>query len=281
MIIMKRCIYFTAVIMTCLLGITCLLSCLNNDDDVDVVKNIIMEVDSHPCEVYPFGWEDTSPAPGMKIKEENSKEWQNESQYAIEGFTFEPGYFNTLKVKKTILANPPADSGNVRYQLIEILKKEKDPSYIPNPDSTINSEKDIEYQDLCPINKYGIGRDDKFIVDRNGEITYSNGSSLPSYDKYATIYIENILDKEDPNWAKFQEVAYMARYTYVLSPFTDEIRLLPINHSDLLFKDVIPQNEFDSIKDNLKSGEELHYALILANVHKKAIQKLAFTIQKK
>lgn len=106
-------------------------------------------------------------------------------------------------------------------------------------------------------------------MDRNGEITYSNGSSLPSYDKYATIYIENILDKEDPNWAKFQEVAYMARYTYVLSPFTDEIRLLPINHSDLLFKDVIPQNEFDSIKDNLKSGEELHYALILANVHKK------------
>lgn len=97
----------------------------------------------------------------------------------------------------------------------------------------------------------------------------------------ATIYIENILDKEDPNWAKFQEVAYMARYTYVLSPFTDEIRLLPINHSDLLFKDVIPQNEFDSIRDNLKSGEELHYALILANVHKKAIQKLAFTIKKK
>lgn len=114
MIIMKRCIYFTAVIMTCLLGITCLSSCLNDDDDdVDVVKNIIMNVDSEPCEVYPFGWEITSPAPGMKIKEENSKEWQNESQYAIEGFTFEPGYFYILKVKKTILANPPADSGNV------------------------------------------------------------------------------------------------------------------------------------------------------------------------
>ena len=97
----------------------------------------------------------------------------------------------------------------------------------------------------------------------------------------ATIYIENILDKEDPNWVKFQEVPYMVRYAYVLSPFTDEIRLLPINHSDLLFKDAIPQNEFDSIRDNLASGEELHYALILANVHKKAIQKLVFTIKKK
>lgn len=284
MIIMKRYIYFTAVIMTCLLGVTCLSSCLNNDDDVDVVKNVILEVDSHPCAVYPIPSGIIElPLPGMKIKEENSKEWQNKSQYAIEGFTFEPGYFYTLKVKKTILANPPADSGNVRYQLVEVLKKEKDPSYIPdsNPDSTINSEQDIEYQDLCPINKYCIGRDDKFIVDKNGEITYSNGSSLPSYDKYATIYIENVLDKEDPNWLKFQEVPYMARYTYVLSPINDEIRLLPINHSDLLFKDVIPQNEFDSIRDNLESGEELHYALVLVNVHKKAIQKLEFTIKKK
>ena len=165
--------------MTCLLGITCLSSCLNDNEDVDVVKNIIVEVDSHPCEVYPFGWDITNPAPGMKIKEEKSNEWQNESQYAIEGFTFEPGYFYTLKVKKPILANPPADSGNVRYQLVEVLKKEKNPSYIPNPDSTINSEKDIEYQDLCPINKYGIGRDDKFIVDRNGEITYSTSNPQP------------------------------------------------------------------------------------------------------
>lgn len=267
--------------MTFLFGITCLSSCQNDEENVEVVKNIIVEVDSHPCYVYPFGWDITTPIPGMKIKEENSKEWQNEPQSAIDGFTFEPGYFYTLKVKKTILANPPADSGNVRYQLIEVLKKEKDPSYIPNPNSTINSEQDIEYQDLCPINKYCIGRDDKFIVDKNGEITYSNGSSLPSYDKYATIYIENVLDKEDPNWVKFQEVPYMARYTYVLSPINDEIRLLPINHSDLLFKDVIPQNEFDSIRDNLKSGEELHYALVLVNVHMKAIQKLEFTIKKK
>ena len=34
---MKRFIYFVAVIMTCLLGITCLSSCLNDDEGMDVV----------------------------------------------------------------------------------------------------------------------------------------------------------------------------------------------------------------------------------------------------
>ena len=70
---MKKYIYFVAVVMTFLFGITCLSSCQNDEENVDVVKNIIMEVDSHPCEVYPFGWDITTPIPGMKIKEENSK----------------------------------------------------------------------------------------------------------------------------------------------------------------------------------------------------------------
>lgn len=271
----------TARIVILFFALLSFVACDSNDEVIDKTEQIILYVSAETGTYQNVP--DNNYVEGMRIKEKGEFQWICVSFQEISGFTFENGYEYELLVNKIIVANPPADSGNVRYQLIEVLKKEKDPSYIPdpNPDSTINSEEDIEYQDLCPINKYGIGRDDKFIVDRNGEITYSNGSSLPSYDKYATIYIENILDKEDPNWAKFQEVAYMARYTYVLSPFTDEIRLLPINHSDLLFNDVIPQNEFDSIRDNLTSGEELHYALILANVHKKAIQKLAFTIQKK
>lgn len=95
---MKKYIYFVAVVMTFLFGITCLSSCQNDEENVDVVKNIIMEVDSHPCEVYPFGWDITTPIPGMKIKEENSKEWQNEPQSAIDGFTFEPAHrLSTVK----------------------------------------------------------------------------------------------------------------------------------------------------------------------------------------
>ena len=125
---MKRLICFAAVILTCLFGITCLSSCLNDDEDMDVVKNIILEVDSHPCTVNPE-WGVPTPIPGMSIKEENSSEWKKVPQSTVEGFTFETGYLYILKVKKTILANPPADSGNVRYQLIEVLKKEKDSSY--------------------------------------------------------------------------------------------------------------------------------------------------------
>lgn len=174
--IMKRYIYFTAVIMTCLLGVTCLSSCLNNDDDVDVVKNIIVEVDSTPCDVYPFGWDVTNPAPGMRIKEENSKEWQNESQYAIDGFTFEPGYFYTLKVKKTILANPPADSGNVRYQLIEVLKKEKDDSH----SNLLKSVKADDYE-LC-YEYDDNGRVTSFKSKKNSSLYEESHDAVYTYD---------------------------------------------------------------------------------------------------
>ncbi|MDO4948597.1 MAG: DUF4377 domain-containing protein [Bacteroidales bacterium] len=120
--------YFMVVIMACLLGMTCLSSCLNDDEDADVVKSIIVEVDSHPCTVYP-PWGEPTPIPGMSIKEENAKEWEDVGQGRIEGFTYESGYFYTLSVRKTILANPPADGSDVRYQLIDVLKIEKDSSY--------------------------------------------------------------------------------------------------------------------------------------------------------
>lgn len=124
---MKRIVYFAAFIMTCLLGVTSLSSC-KDEDEVDVVKNILVEVNSYPCTVT-VEWGEPTPIPGMSIMVENSKTWEKVAQGRIEGFTYEPGYFYTLSVKKTILANPPADASNVRYQLIEVVKKEMDPSY--------------------------------------------------------------------------------------------------------------------------------------------------------
>lgn len=121
---MKRYIYCVAVIMTCLFGITCLSSCLNDDEDVDIVKTIIIEVDSTPCTVY-IEWPEPCSISGMRIKEENSSEWQKVPLSRIVGFTYEPGYFYTLKVKKVILANPPADGGSRNYTLIEVLRKRK------------------------------------------------------------------------------------------------------------------------------------------------------------
>lgn len=42
----------------------------------------------------------------------------------------------------------------------------------------------------------------------------------------------------------------------------------------------IGEATFRHITQTLKSGEELHYALILANVNKRGLQKVAFTIKK-
>ncbi len=43
----------------------------------------------------------------------------------IEGFNYEPGYEYHLEVKRTTIENPPADGSAFRYQLIEVLSKEK------------------------------------------------------------------------------------------------------------------------------------------------------------
>ena len=114
---------------------------------------------------------------------------------------------------------------------------------------------------------------------QNGEISYADGHSLPSYDN-ARIWLKCILDKADPNWLKFNKIPYMAIYSFVLSPLTDEIRLVRNESSGPMFKEVIPESEFAHITQSMKPGEELRYALILANVYKKGLQKLEFTIKK-
>ena len=43
----------------------------------------------------------------------------------IAGFTYEKGNEYELLVKKTKLANPPKDSGSIRYELIRIVSKKK------------------------------------------------------------------------------------------------------------------------------------------------------------
>lgn len=73
----------------------------------------------------------------------------------------------------------------------------------------------------------------------------------------------------------------MAIYSFVLSPLTDEIRLVRNESSGPMFKEVIPEREFAHITQSMKPSEELRYALILANVYKKGLQKLEFTIKKR
>ena len=147
-------------------------------------------------------------------------------------------------------------------------------------DKEIKTEADIEYYDLCPFEKYAVGS--AIVVDDEGKIDckvqYDKDSPLPSYDK-ARIWLVNILDHKDPNWVKFHSVPYQATYSYVLSPFTDKIRLVRNESHGPMFKNVVTEEEFARIM-SMNSDERVSYAFILANVHKKALQKVEFIIIK-
>lgn len=171
----------------------------------------------------------------------------------------------------------PADGSDRTYELIRVLEDKlvADPE-VPI-DKEIKSEADIEYQELCPFEKYAVSK--VFTVDGNGIIVDEEGSTLPSYE-HARIWLENVLDQEDPNWVKFQTVPYQATYSFVLSPLTDNIRLVRNETHGPMFKNVVPENEFTHITQSMKSGEEVRYTLILANVSKNGLQKVEFMIKK-
>ena len=103
----------------------------------------------------------------------------------------------------------------------------------------VKTEADIEYEQQCPVEKYAIAKGGEYVVDADGKVTYADGTPTPEFDKHAQIYLENILDKSHPLWQA--GARYMATYAYVLSPLSDEIRLVPSNHSCFLFKNIIRQ----------------------------------------
>lgn len=89
------------------------------------------------------------------------------------------------------------------------------------------------------------------------------------------LWIENVLPKDDPNWIKFRKylIWQSIHSTYHLLQMSYDLRNNP------MFKDTIPENEFNKIL-SIKSGEKVHYALILVNVYIDGLQKLKFTITK-
>lgn len=271
---------FFRMLLLAFLAVAGLTACSDDDEPRDSVKEIRMLVSAETGVTYAWGDDmKENPIECMLVKTEgDSEEWQNLGFEQIKGFSYERGHEYYLSVKRTILANPPADASDRTYELIRVLEDRLvvDPE-IP-VDKEIKSEEDIEYNDLCPFEKYAISKE--FLVDKDGNIYYGDGSSLPSYEA-ARIWLENSLDPENPNWVKFQTVPYQATYSYVLSPFTNNIRLVRNETSGPMFKNVVPEDEFTHITQSMKSGEEVRYALILANVHKKGLQKVEFTITKR
>lgn len=265
-------------IISSLLICACLVSgCINDDNPKDVTEEICMSVSSETGVMYPPFFEEGVECM-LVMSEDNPGEWEHLGFNEIEGFTYERGHEYYLRVMRTILANPPMDASNRKYSLKDIIEDRLVAKPEVPIEKEIQSEDDIEYQDLCPFEKYAI-YDGGYVIDSTGVIYNAEAFPIPSY-KYARIYLKNILVDTDPNWIKFHKIPYQAIYSYVLSPLTDKIRLIRNETSGPMFKNVIPEDEFTYITQEMKSGEELKYTLILANVYKKGLQKLEFRIRK-
>lgn len=272
----KRKMKKTLNLLFLLLAVFAISSCSSDDDEIkDSVKEITIYVSSETGESYGFN---STPEECMLVKFDNPNgEWEHLGLYRIEGFTYVKGHEYELRVKMTTLANPPADGYSHKYLLVKIVQDKLVKESETPTDNSVKSESDIEYQELCPYNKYET--EDNYIVDGEGNIYKGNGWPKPSYE-HSRIYVENVLDKGDDNWVKFNSIPYQAYCSYVISPLTDDIRLVYNEDGGPLFKDVIPESEFEYITKKMNSGEKLQYFLILANVYKKGLQKLKFTITK-
>lgn len=272
----KRKMKKTLNLLFLLLAVFAISSCSSDDDEKkDSVKEITIYVSSETGESYGFN---STPEECMLVKFDNPNgEWEHLGLYRIEGFTYVKGHEYELRVKMTTLANPPADGYSHKYLLVKIVQDKLVKETGTPTDNSVKSESDIEYQELCPYNKYET--EDNYIVDGEGNIYKGNGWPKPSYE-HSRIYVENVLDKGDDNWVKFNSIPYQAYCSYVISPLTDDIRMVYNEDDGPLFKDVIPESEFEYITKKMNSGEKLQYFLILANVYKKGLQKLKFTITK-
>lgn len=272
----KRKMKKTLNLLFLLLAVFAISSCSSDDDEKkDSVKEITIYVSSETGESYGFN---STPEECMLVKfDDPNSEWEHLGLYRIEGFTYVKGHEYELRVKMTTLANPPADGYSHRYLLVKIVQDKLVKETETPTDNSVKSESDIEYQELCPYNKYET--EDNYIVDGEGNIYKGNGWPKPSYE-HSRIYVENVLDKGDDNWVKFNSIPYQAYCSYVISPLTDDIRLVYNEDGGPLFKKVIPESEFEYITKKMNSGEKLQYFLILANVYKKGLQKLKFTITK-
>lgn len=261
-----------------LISMFSIISC--QKEEVDIVSEISVSVSSETGIMYPFfDSNKENPIECMLVMTEDDPGiWQPLEFNRIEGFVYERGHEYELRVMRTLLANPPMDVPDRTYKLKSILSDKLVVEPEVPIEEEIKSEDDIVYEELCPFEKYAIWP--HYFVDSEGNIFSDMDSPKPSYE-HARIYLENVLSLDDPNWVKFQKVTYQATYSYVLSPLTEDIRLVRNESSGPMFKNVIPEDEFNHITQSMQSGEELKYTLILANVHKKGLQRVEFIIVKK
>lgn len=100
-------------------------------------------------------WETTgsSDAPSveyMQIREIHNQEWQRLAMGSIKNFDYVHGHTYELEVRKTTLANPPADGSNTTYTLLKVISDT--PPVTPKPDELPERAKfKLEMAQLTPF----------------------------------------------------------------------------------------------------------------------------------
>ena len=268
------------------LFIACLffVTACSDDEPKDKTKDIIMSVSEEPGVMYDiFDDEGKYPMICLRVMDEDFPgEWRNLPMTAIEGFEYEIGHMYTLKVRRTILANPPADASSYTYRLIAVLEDRIWPEE-PNEEEKIvvNTEEDIKKKKKCPYHIYDVYKD-AFVIDGNGKMHYADyKDGDPELDmSVAAVQLEFAIDRSSPDFLEFNRIGKMAYYAYVLSPLTEKIEKVWLTRGTLYLKDVISQELYDEIAMEYESGQTLEYSLVLANIHGYGLQKVKFSISK-
>ena len=277
---MKTIKLFFSTLLVVIISAIGMVSCNGDDELNDKEIEVTMSISENTDIMYLlFDDNKENPIECMLVMEDGvDQSWRKMGFSEIEWFMYEKGHRYKLRVKKTILANPPADGSAWKYELIEVLEdKEMIGPELPVEDA-IKSEADIVYEEQCPIEKYSVSS--PIFVDGNGTIYNSEGNERPSY-KNCRIYLNNTLDTTDPDWVKFNSTTYMARYAYVISPLSDKTRLVVASGGGPMLKYIVTEDDFRYVTTTMNKGEQLTYVLVLANANKKGIQRLELTFERK
>ena len=277
---MKTIKLFFSTLLVVIISVIGMVSCNGDDELKDKEIEVTMSISENTDIMYLlFDDNKENPIECMLVMEDGvDQSWRKMGFSEIEWFMYEKGHRYKLRVKKTILANPPADGSAWKYELIEVLEdKEMIGPELPVEDA-IKSEADIVYEEQCPIEKYFVSS--PIFVDGNGTIYNSEGNERPSY-KNCRIYLNNTLDPTVPDWVKLNSTTYMARYAYVISPLSDKIRLVVASGGGPMLKYIVTEDDLRYMTTTLNKGEQLTYVLILANANKKGIQRLELTLERK
>ena len=100
-----------------------LVSCSSDNDYEDKVEQVTIYVSAETGMFYNVP--NTTLEEGMMIRVDGEENYICVAFNTIAGFTYERGHEYELLVKKTKLANPPKDSGSIRYELIRIVSQRK------------------------------------------------------------------------------------------------------------------------------------------------------------